>query len=87
MDQHVRLTAGANAQRSLYGGDTSARRAINMVTQRCPTEIDTSARWQVAQSAENDATAAGFGAAQSPEVFQTDASLKVATAGRFPRSA
>jgi hypothetical protein len=46
--------------------------AINMVTQRCLTGDDTSASSHAAQSAESDATAAGFGVARTPEVFLTD---------------
>ena len=43
LDHPKRFTADTKAQRCLYGGDISARRAINMVTQRCLSGIGTSA--------------------------------------------
>jgi hypothetical protein len=78
LDHPKRLTADANAQRWQYGGDTSARCAINMATQRCPKEIDTSARWHVAQSAENDATAASSSDGELRVVQMTDARSRIA---------
>jgi hypothetical protein len=57
-----------------------------MVTQRCLSGINICASWHVAQSAEIDATSAGFGAAKSTAVLQIATragSAKTAT-GNFP---
>jgi hypothetical protein len=76
-----RLAADANSPWCLHGWDTSAGRAINVVTQRCPTRIHTSASWQVAQSAENDATAVSLRDSELLAVKQTDAVIDEAAPG------
>jgi hypothetical protein len=78
MDQPKRSTADANAQRYLHGGDTSAERAIESVTQRCPLRIGISASSHVTQSAENDATSSSSRLAKLRSVGPPDAHSEVA---------
>ena len=67
LDQHVGVAPDDSAQWCRHAGDIPAERAIELVTQRCLPGIGICANWTVTQSAEIDATAAGFDGTKSSE--------------------